>query len=200
MYIEKYLQLWDVLENFHLEDTNDTHVWRFSSSGNCSSKSAQSLLILGREFGRHGQLQNIKPLSGLPLITNAGQQIDYKKEEWNIPSVVLCDQEEETVQHILTNCVFARQFWHVILSTINLCNVVPRREDSCFVDWWRKASHKVPKGKRKDFNSFIILGAWSTWKHRIKCVFDGARPCLYSLEEGFRDELQLWILAAAKCH
>lgn len=32
-----------------------------------------SLLILGREFGRHGQLQNIKPLSGLPLITNAGQ-------------------------------------------------------------------------------------------------------------------------------
>ena len=25
---------------------------------------------------------------------------------------LLCDQEEETVQHILTTCVFARQFWH----------------------------------------------------------------------------------------
>jgi hypothetical protein len=38
--IEQYLQLWDVIENFHLENTNDKHVWRFSSNGTFSSKSA----------------------------------------------------------------------------------------------------------------------------------------------------------------
>jgi hypothetical protein len=31
---------------------------------------------------------------------------------------VLCDQEEKTGQHIISSCVFARQFWHSILSLI----------------------------------------------------------------------------------
>jgi hypothetical protein len=31
----------------------------------------------------------------------------------------------------------------------------------------------VPKGKKKGFNSVVILRAWSLWKHRNKCVFDG---------------------------
>jgi hypothetical protein len=26
-----------------------------------------------------------------------------------------CNQEDETIHHLLTGCVFARQFWHVIL-------------------------------------------------------------------------------------
>jgi hypothetical protein len=64
-------------------------------------------------------------------------------------SCVLCDQEEETVQHILTSCVFARQFGHGILSSISLNNVVPKRGDSCFVDWWRKTSHLAPKAKER---------------------------------------------------
>ena len=29
---------------------------------------------------------------------------------------------------------------------------------------------------RKGINSLIILGAWTLWTHRNKCVFDGAAP------------------------
>jgi hypothetical protein len=86
---------------------------------------------------------------------------------------VLSDQEEETVQHIISSCVFARQFWHCILSPIGFSAVVPKRSDSCFVGWWRGALSLVPKGKKKGFNSVVILRAWSLWKHRNKCVFDG---------------------------
>jgi hypothetical protein len=113
-------------------------------------------------------------------------------------SCALCDQEEETVQHILTNCVFARQFWHDILSSFCLNNIGPKRRDTCFVDRWRKASHRIPKSKRKGFNNIIILGAWNILKHRNKCVFEGKHPSLSSLEEGFRHELHLWRLAGAK--
>jgi hypothetical protein len=40
-------------------------------------------------------------------------------------SCVLCDKDDETVQHILSNCVFARQFWHSILSIkmMKPCNI-----------------------------------------------------------------------------
>jgi hypothetical protein len=65
-------------------------------------------------------------------------------------------KDDETVQHILSNCVFARQFWHSILSPIDLA-VVPNYSDVCFDDWWREASSKIIKGKRKGFNNVIIL-------------------------------------------
>jgi hypothetical protein len=65
------------------------------------------------------------------------------------------------------------------------------------MDWWRKASYMVPKCKRKGFNGIIIIGGWSFGNIK-KCVFHGKRPCLSSLEEGFRDELQLWLLVGAK--
>jgi hypothetical protein len=76
--------------------------------------------------------------------------------------------------------------------------VVPKRRDHCFAEWWRKASIKVHKRKGKGFNSIVILGAWSLWKHRNRCIFYGARPCLISVESIFREELHLWILAGAK--
>ena len=60
---------------------------------------------------------------------------------------------------ILSKCVFGRQFWHAILSLIGLTVVVPKRRDSCFAEWWRKASARIPKSKRKGFNSVVILGA-----------------------------------------
>jgi hypothetical protein len=74
--IGQYLQLWDVLEKFIIEDNNDTHVWRFSSDGVFSSKPVyiifsvvQFPLNLGREFGRPEQPPNVKPLFGLPFST-----------------------------------------------------------------------------------------------------------------------------------
>jgi hypothetical protein len=95
------------------------------------------------------------------------------------------------VQHILSNCVFAGQFWHTILSPIGLTDVLPKCSDVCFDDWWREASSKIHKGIRKGFNSVVILEAWSLWKHRNRCVFYGARPSLSLtiLVEWFREEL-----------
>jgi hypothetical protein len=56
----------------------------------------------------------------------------------------------------------------------------------------------IPKGKKKGFNIVVILGAWSLWKHRNKCVFDGVSPYLANLVEGFWEEQQNWSLAGAK--
>jgi len=83
----------------------------------------------------------------------------------------LCDQAEE---HILTSCVFARQFWFYVLQSLALAYLMPNRNIISFAEWWRRFWKKVPKQYRKGFNSLCILGTWTLWKHRNTCVFDGA--------------------------
>jgi hypothetical protein len=90
----------------------------------------------------------------------------------------LCDQAvqaEETVQHILTSCVFAKRFCLAVLQPLNLVMLVPRKRTISFADWWWKRSwRRIPKQHKKGFNPLVILGAWILWKHQNACVFDGS--------------------------
>ena len=47
---------------------------------------------------------------------------------------LLCDQEGETAQYILTTCVFARQFWYNLLAPQGLADLVPELEEISFAD------------------------------------------------------------------
>ncbi|GJN20378.1 hypothetical protein PR202_gb07748 [Eleusine coracana subsp. coracana] len=98
---------------------------------------------------------------------------------------VLCDQEEEIVQHILTSCLFARQFWNRILTSLGFNNLVPGHRDNIFSTRWLKSSKRVPKEKRKGYNTVIALGAWLLWKHRNTGVFENASPNLNILVKFF---------------
>jgi hypothetical protein len=71
---------------------------------------------------------------------------------------VLCDQEQETVQHLLCTCSFARQFWHAILFPLSLGDHIPAVDEISFADWWRK----VPKIRKKasTVSLFWGLGAY----------------------------------------
>ena len=65
----------------------------------------------------------------------------------------MCDQAQEKIQHLLTACIFARQFWHTILAAIGLGHLTPTADEENFADWWGKASHKVVKTRKKGLNS-----------------------------------------------
>jgi hypothetical protein len=53
---------------------------------------------------------------------------------------IFCDQEEEIVQHILTSCVFSREFWFQVLALLGFLICVSSNCDLIFVNWWRRAS------------------------------------------------------------
>jgi hypothetical protein len=88
---------------------------------------------------------------------------------------ILCDQEEEIAQHILLSCVFARDIWCKVLSTVGLQFLTPGICDSIQQEWLSAAVSQVPK-VQKGLNSFIILAVWWLWKHRTLCVFERASP------------------------
>jgi hypothetical protein len=57
---------------------------------------------------------------------------------------------------------------------------------------------KIPRDLQSDFNSIVILGAWSLWRHRNDCVFNGRSPSLASTLTLAGDELRRWCSAWAK--
>jgi len=50
----------------------------------------------------------------------------------------------------------------------------------------------------KGFNSLCILGAWTIWKHRNACVFEGASPNLQVAVQAFKEESHLWQFSGAE--
>lgn len=111
---------------------------------------------------------------------------------------LFCDQEPEDIQHILTTCVFPRDFWFRILSQFDFQHCAPSRHERSFAEWWRKSLKKVQKVRRKGFNSLITMGAWLLWKHRNACVFEGSSPNLNTLYQAFKVEHHWWCLAGTR--
>jgi hypothetical protein len=48
------------------------------------------------------------------------------------PACPLCDQADETIQHILVSCVFSREVRTLVLRNLNLVAVVPPISICCF--------------------------------------------------------------------
>ena len=90
----------------------------------------------------------------------------------------LCDQAEETIDHLLVSCVFTQEVWFIILQSFGLQPLSPQPDDTSFNDWWESSVSRVDGQIKKGLNSIIILGAWSIWNHCNCCVFDGITPNL----------------------
>jgi hypothetical protein len=77
----------------------------------------------------------------------------------------LCDQEAETLDHLLVACVFSRDFWFKLLSQVGLQMVAPQPGSPSFMSWWEEVSGIVNGLVKKGLNSLIAMGAWIIWTH-----------------------------------
>jgi hypothetical protein len=96
------------------------------------------------------------------------------------PKCPLCDQKDETLDHLLVSCVLTRDFWFQLLRRFDLQVLAPQPGLSSFMSSWEEASGSVTGPIRKGLNSRIALGAWIIWKHHNKCVFDNWTPNNFS--------------------
>ena len=70
--------------------------------------------------------------------------------------------------------------------------------DTSFVLWWKKVDEAASGLIKDGVNSTIILGAWTLWNHRNRCVFDGAAPNLAGRLMSFADERRLWVMVGTR--
>ena len=175
MVIAKFLDLWDLSEVELQPEVEDSPlIWKSWASGKC--KFFMWLVA-------HNRCWTANHLA--------------KKNLLHPECCPLCDQEEETIDHLLVSCVFTRQFWLCVLQSVGLQALTPQLEVS-FDDWWDAASNRVESQAKKGLNSIIILGAWSIWIHRNRCVFDGIPPNLNGVLSVLIEEMRLWSVVAAR--
>ncbi|ONM30676.1 hypothetical protein ZEAMMB73_Zm00001d040162 [Zea mays] len=205
--LAQVLDLCDLLEGLVLQPgIPDKHSWKFSASGDYSSSSAYQVLLLGAvEFRPAERIwktwapRKCKFFMWLVVHDRCWTADRLAKRGMDHPVCCpLCDQADETINHLLVECSFAKQFWFLFLRSGDFQVLCPSTGDGCFDSWWEKSAEVVGKPLSGGFNSLVILGAWSIWKHRNRCVFDGCSPNVEVALSAAREELMCWRLAGAK--
>jgi hypothetical protein len=122
--IHEYFQLWDIVSTVELQEAVDDHVrWAWESTGQYTARSAHACRFFGRE---HDLAATVIWQSRAPLWCKFFAWLAMKNRCWTSERLArrglphqaacpLCDQEQETIDHILVSCVFARSVWHSIL-------------------------------------------------------------------------------------
>jgi len=123
--LSEYLDVWDLIQEVVLQpNVEDVHKWRFEVSGQFSTRSAYKAFFNGSIYFAAGkQIWDTwaprKCKFFLWLVTHNRCWIADRVSRWGLSHpehCPLCEQEEETISHLLSACVFARQFWHRFLS------------------------------------------------------------------------------------
>lgn len=156
-------------------DRPDVHIWKLASSGQYTAQSAYAALFQGASATLFEPAERVWK-SWAPGKCRFFMWLVQHDRCWIADQLAkrgilhpeqcpLCDQHEETINHLLISCVFSRQFWFESLSRVGLQELAPQPEDLDFQEWWRVRSTQVVEQHRKGFNSLVILGAWILWKH-----------------------------------
>lgn len=201
----QYVDLWRRLRYTPLSATPDELRWRWTASGEYSAKSCYDALFLGATQAPHWRL---KWKTWAPLRIKVFIWLALQNRCWTADRLarrgpphadccVLCDQETEGMQHILSGCSFSRQVWQEILSwcrtTADLsCPGLP------FLDWWASSCDLAPASLRKGLSSLFLLTALWLWKHQNGCVFDGLRPSTTRLVQTIQEEAKHWARAGGR--
>ena len=107
----------------------------------------------------------------------------------------MCDQEPETLNHVLIQCVFARVVWHQVFGALGRPELTPEASDTV-VEWCNACAQRAPSKKEaKDIRTMASLVLWELWKHRNAIVFEGATPSTTVLIARVECEARAWSTA-----
>jgi len=90
----------------------------------------------------------------------------------------LCDQEPESIDHIIAKCPFTREVWFYILQAIG--KQLPQGAPST-ISWWRRLRALSDGEQQKGMDSLFALVSWQIWKERNARCFRGVETRISDL-------------------
>ena len=196
--LNEYMNLWDRVTSTALRpDEPDRTTWSLEANGDYSTKSAYEAQFVGREVEPAAEFTW---RSKAPLRCRFFLWLGMRNKCWTSDRLArrgldhqdACpfrDQHEETLDHLLLGCVFAREVWRVI------CGALGRPQwalnpDSRLRDWGAVTATLGPA--TKDARALLLLVLWEIWKHRNAIVFDDASLSSKTLVSRIDTEGRAW--------
>jgi hypothetical protein len=93
----------------------------------------------------------------------------------NDASCILCQQQTETIDHLIIACMFSREVWFTLLQKCGRQALSPAANDS-LVHWWIRARETVTLPRRATFDFLVLLVARVIWLQQNERTFSGT-PC-----------------------
>nr|XP_040244157.1 uncharacterized protein LOC120963556 [Aegilops tauschii subsp. strangulata] len=182
--------------------SDDLFSWPADSSGRYTAQSTYHRLCLGTErvpfascIWKSWALLKCKLFAWLAVqhrIWTTDRRARHGLQE--VPSACYtCLQEEDNAEHILVQCVYAREVWHYTWNTLGLQGRIPEAHAS-LLDWWLEGRSSFRRSWKRGFDTLVIATIWVLWKQRNARVFN--RTCqqlqAHGLSIAILDELKEW--------
>lgn len=175
----EYFHVWDITENIVLQPLMpDRYVWKWSSAGDYTAASAYRAFFHGRTELAGARLvwravvpPKLKLFFWLALhgrIWTADRRKRHGLQDHG--NCIFCDQADETVDHLLSACVFTREVWTLILARVGQHLLAPDA-DAVLKDWWLWTRGFIASELRWAFDSMVIITSWHIWKERNNRTF-----------------------------
>ena len=203
--LSEYIILWQIVEAVELRvGVEDIIRWKWTTDAAYSARSAYLAFFQGTIH-----FEGAKPIwkTWAPQKVKLFMWLAVRQRIWTSDrrrhrgltsdaTCRLCDQEEETADHLLCTCSFTRQVWHTLLSVLGIQNS-PSPAGLNFLEWWLLLRQGLSKEHKKGLDTAVMLVSWMIWKERNARVFNGTQQSLSQLVQGILEEGSNWIRAGA---
>jgi hypothetical protein len=197
-----YMLIWDLMEEVTLTEASDKVVWRWTKDGRFSTASAYRAFFSGQHAIPGAKLLHksrapakCKFFIWLALhdrCWTAARRKSHRLQDDD--SCALCDQESESITHLLIACPYTREVWFTTLSRWGWGwgGRSPHGAENCLPDWWEAARRKLYKQERRAFDSLVILVSWNIWLERNARIFSRRHASPSELRMRILEHLADW--------
>ncbi|WVZ67115.1 hypothetical protein U9M48_016241 [Paspalum notatum var. saurae] len=199
----EYVEVWEKVRQIILLDgKQDIFRWRWEPNGTYSASSAYracftgSVRFQGANFIWKAKVPpKVKFFAWLAAHNRCWTaERRHRRGLQDSDRCALCDQESETIDHLLIHCCFSREVWFLAFNQISWGALTPSFSHS-FMDWWTRSRKRVSKHLRPGCDGIVLLVSWMIWKERNARVFDRGRSSPNVVVSRVLEEAKLWYLA-----
>ena len=101
----------------------------------------------------------------------------------------MCEEEEETIDHLLIHCKFAKVLWDLFLSIVGISWVFPHSVLNNLLAW---QGASVGKKRKKIWLAAPLCLFWNIWRARNRLVFENEVPNAQRTKASFVTNLWSW--------
>ena len=195
----EYANLWEQISLLERNlDIDDEIIWRWTSDGNYTTKSAYRIQFVG-----HTRRQSITPIwkakaepkckffAWILLHKKILTANNLEKRGWpHDPLCKLCNTTLETPKHLCKDCPFTCAVWVEQVNWLNLHQLPTSGSVSSIYRRWKKCRAMIVKESKFFFDGLIIYFWWNIWKERNRRTFRQEQKTVTEITYLIKEDVQ----------